>query len=827
MIRPLTTILCVLLPALALTAQEALPIGSDPFRVAREMPVRAAVRDGICLIVVDEQGDPVTGASVLVLHANAMGTEAGRQIATHPDLMLFGSDAVGRMLAIAAALGERYVTGEDGRAEVAVDGSAQAFIVHRRTVQPTLLRAAAVDGEHRVALQSVPAIEVLCRDAAGRPAAGVRLFVLDRGMHVRNDREVLAETDSHGRAWVGLPPDGDALHVVAAVIAREPVLAPIDRETSRIVLDLPPCGSLRVDLTEAPQTLRRSLRVTLAPDVLAQWPRLYAVRPTGVAGDFVDFDWVPVDEPLEVDLMSFRPRVRTSIDMTGPALPDEMKVVRVEAEALPLEVRRRVLASDGEPLVREPLLVVVDDGDSAFATLERTDSSGVLVAWIPPESRGVGGQVTLVRRGDAGQPSGAQRWSIAEVVEGGERALVDVRLAEEPILLAGRVVDDAGRPLRGIQVSTEVAYGAASGGVQSTVRQLPARWSKHSATTDADGRFVLRGMDRSRRSVEIELSIDPSMRLVGPRELPPGTTDAELVVAMSAALEGAFVPFPAGPPPFVWCDLVAEDGGVTRLPLADDGRFDAHGLPPGEFAFEVNALWAQEPLHLVEGVELVTGETCHDSRLASIDWRAFMRPITVTLTSAPTVAFVVRMSDRPELGRTGIPLHGPPSGPYTLWAGDDGATIGCFGPEVRPQMFAGLKRDTSIALVARPRIRVVLKNLPDLPQWLELRSRTDPATPEPALMMNYDDHTFVAEDGSSELRPQKPGAARITLEPQIGREVAARLEDRDLRIETTPITRDIQVEDGAGVQEILVELTDDEAASLIELVGLVEATLGK
>src|SRR6185436_14896520 len=84
---------------------------------------------------------------------------------------------------------------------------------------------------------------------------------------------------------------------------------------------------------------------------------------------------------------------------------------------------------------------------------------------------------------------GAGRVPLPRELKAGENVLPDVRLAEEPVYVAGQVVDDDGKPLAKAVVECEPGWRRRSGGDSSGSGR---EFFKHRAITDEAGRFELR-----------------------------------------------------------------------------------------------------------------------------------------------------------------------------------------------------------------------------------------------------------------------------------------------------------------------------------------------
>ena len=160
----------------------------------------------------------------------------------------------------------------------------------------------------------------------------------------------------------------------------------------------------------------------------------------------------------------------------------------------------------------------------------------------------------------------------AAEIHGVEIDLGDIELAPPALRVAGRVVDEAGRPLPGVRLSVEdVPVGV----VERDHMALP--------TTDEEGRFAVHGGDFE-REIEVE-SMEPGWRLatvrvrdngqLGPptMQIPLGRSDVELVLVEYGGVRGRVV-MPEG---MRARDLELDVRGDRRgrLDFYPDGTFEA------------------------------------------------------------------------------------------------------------------------------------------------------------------------------------------------------------------------------------------------------------
>lgn len=818
----------------ALAAQRPPGPGSDPFRVVAAMDVAPSVEDGVRLVVRDGDGAPVEGADVVVLQSAALRSPEGRRVVNDPALARFTVDFTARMFAVAAALGTRYRTDAEGGTAVAVEGSARAFVALRHTVESIVLTERAKDREIEVVIEPEPAIEVVVKNSRGRPARGVPVMVVDSdAQYLFQLFQAPVETDRDGRVWIPVPREGERKDLVLAIASRRAPRVPLDPAKPRVELALPPCGQLRVYVEGEGLAGGRRVsggKVTLG-SVGYDWRGMRSISAEEIGDDFVTFRWVGVEEPVEVSVEVDGDAAGRTLQTTGPSLPGEMKVVRLEGVTASIERTCRLIGLDGEPIPSQTLLWTVARPGDIHLTTRRTDLAGTLSFEITPRNQADDVVVTLVLRDHDGTPRGAVRWPMPELMAA-ETDMGDVRLQEEPVLVAGRVVGPDGSPQPGVTVRAIAEYEIPSDHGSSTSSSgIGERYAYQSAETDAEGRFTLREMNPARPGVTLFVETDATMRVKSALDFAVGTTDAVLELERAARLEGTFAPFPNEVRFDGTVRLVASDGTIQPLDLERNGpRFDTDGLPPGTYALEVLLWGSEEAVHRIDGLALEAGQVVRDPRLDPLDWSAFMKPVRVKVTDSdgqPLQGVTVRHVVRRGRGSSSHGANRIGDGEFVVWVADAGAEVHVQHGDFRTQSFDALKDDRVVALKPRPRLQLTVPNAPELPAWMSLNVRTTPAGGAAGGIQYtmYSSHTVLP--GVPQLvRPDLEGKAQLQLDVSIDWEVQQKIRAAGARV-SARFTRDIDVKGGPEVQELTVTLTDGELATLQEIVTVVGEILDR
>jgi hypothetical protein len=236
----------------------------------------------------------------------------------------------------------------------------------------------------------------------------------------------------------------------------------------------------------------------------------------------------------------------------------------------------RIVDPDGEPLEGE-IHIEALDGDLApyylsDRTHRRSDSRGDFeLENLPP------GEYSVVA-----QAMGYPAEQVTVVLEGEGGADLGPIVFEDGLGIAGVVVDPAGEPVAGAQVT-------ASRTPEPMEEMLGQETESANAETSPDGSFRLRGLDEGSFRL---FAGAPGYRGDEPLTVEAGAADVVLVLQRAGAIAGTVVG--ADGKPIVGYHVLAESGerrfGRARdFHSAFDGRFQIDQLAPGEYAITVMA----------------------------------------------------------------------------------------------------------------------------------------------------------------------------------------------------------------------------------------------
>ncbi len=296
-------------------------------------------------------------------------------------------------------------------------------------------------------------------------------------------------------------------------------------------------------------------------------------------------------------------------------------------------VTGRVLGLDGQPLastrLERGLKEQRNGGDRTTFSQIRTDANGAFRFEMEEPGLASGGTRTLVlmenRRGGSGPRVEADlSWSLSP----GETNLGDLALAIPPVLAAGVVVDESGKPLAGVMVQarTKTSYGPAA-------EHFYWNWLQDgSASSGSQGEFSIHATTDAE---EILVAGTDGVHWCGGVETRAGATGLQVVMGRGAAVRGRLLADPEVALENLTItmeipDLPQPRREQSQLEMDAEGGFSREGLRPGNYVLRIAAdSNHSEPFLVIENLLLVAGEECSDPRLNPLDARGRLRSITV------------------------------------------------------------------------------------------------------------------------------------------------------------------------------------------------------
>jgi len=260
----------------------------------------------------------------------------------------------------------------------------------------------------------------------------------------------------------------------------------------------------------------------------------------------------------------------------------------------------RLLAPDGAPLrgrrVRTQLVYEPKEWSDVDATV-RSDVDGVVVLAVPPATQVVSKLKVRTDDDEGRELVGVLELTLA--LRPGTIELGDLRMADAPLLVAGRVVD---------------ASGAAVAGARVVIRGVGADESLFVRDADVDGRFAF--TDDAPAEELVLHARAPGHLPAPPLAFRRGASDVVLALPAAATIAGSIAhdegEFVSG----IDVVLVRPDARTTVAPAAD-GTFAFRGIPAGTYDVEFHARGGNR-IAIVAGVRATADETERDPRLQNV-----------------------------------------------------------------------------------------------------------------------------------------------------------------------------------------------------------------
>jgi hypothetical protein len=335
-----------------------------------------------------------------------------------------------------------------------------------------------------------------------------------------------------------------------------------------------------------------------------------------------------------------RAHVTVRVPFRGPdSAGDEVRIRLVVGEPRPV-VTGRLVDPEGQPLGGIRVFGdILEPGDEWVHWHHQdevvTDGEGRFrLALDVPRASAASGTLRLGRRLPSGD--GQEMWRSAELavielpagLSAAGHDVGDVVSAHGQVVAAGVVVDAAGKPVAGAEVTA-----------------LDPRYRLDDTPpvrTAEDGSFrILGALPESEVGIAVEA--DGHFLDAVPR-VPAGSSGVRVQLSTGARLRGSFVPVPGFRVDTLRVFLrgkPAQTGGPGSMRPQGrsidvrDGEFATARVRPGIGDVVVQASWSEATqLLVIDNVRFVAGEECDDPRLRDIDLSEVVRPITVRVRDA-------------------------------------------------------------------------------------------------------------------------------------------------------------------------------------------------
>lgn len=790
---PTLTALAALLPA-----QRESPHEQPPLRAVQAAALSPSPTTGIAVEVRSEKGRPVANALVGVLPANwspEQTTVVAELTAAHRD------DPNQALAAVLLRFGTRYRCDDAGRTIVPATARrvvACSGVLAGETVVPDPAAAPAV-----VHLLGPRTVFVRVVGPEGKPVAGLPVGFGIKPFHESN----VATTDSRGECVVGGRWREDQAAWIAPRVAGDPTEHELPAGTPwprmPVEIRMPPTGLLRVlayDQGEQPRLDVEAVQVSLAggrAGVLQRGEGNGAIVRVALGQEFL----------VRVQMRGTTGWI--DANCTGPTRPGELVICDVRATQGPPVLVFRVLDQTGAPVLSRDLFAVLVHAESSRGAGLPVDATGT--ARVTLSHRNEDLEVFVVRRApprdDRGiRYLGAARFAVPAVLKPGDNPLPDVILGEEPVVVAGVVVDDEGKPLPGARVQAKPGWERETHGFSGSLG--------HTVETDADGRFEVRDLAAT-DTVKLIAILRESGHARVDVQFAKGTTDARIVLVREGRVRLVLDGLPKTPHNLLFASLVAAGERPNGTSIEGDTWLRR---PAGRYDLVVSLRRDDHEIARIPDVVVTRGADTEDARLLPFAWREHVKPITIT---------VVDEAGAPVPGRMVWCLYQKPGGGES---GGGGATdaAGMFATLVPPEgaklrienLNRGDARDryraveltkvtTDRRVVLRPKLQVVVQLQGDwsLPAGTEVTwgagQEPGPAVPRPRTGP-------ASATGKLEWQFDAPGTYEVRM--------TAMIPGEGNRTMAKPIVwGTIDVVEQRDVQHFPLQLTDDEQRRLDDL----------
>lgn len=534
-------------------------------------------------------------------------------------------------------------------------------------------------------------------------------------------------------------------------------------------------------------------------------PRPVWARPDA-KGDVLVRAALGVTFRVDVTLRGTTGRVQATC--AGPTRAGELVVCDVRATKGPPVLVFRVLDRDGAPVRDSGLRGQIGTARSGGWQELGVAADGRVRLTVTP---GFAAERLVVHSRTPNQAPGVTEYRGAAIVplppglRPGDNELPDVRLGEEPVVVRGVVVDDAGVPLPGILVGAQLGFDA----------KEPFFGDVEPLRSDADGRYEGRDI-RDAPTVRVMTRELPAGYAHAMVEVLRGAKDVRLVVARQGCVHLRFDGVPTTQHRLLFASLVPTGAVAAGSDLQFTDGSAWLRKPAGRYDLVLSLRRDELEIARIPDVVVRRGEATEDARLVPFPWRDHLTMVTITAVdeaSAPVAGVMVWcLFATPGGGEAGGGGLTDEQGRFVALVPKAGAhfrlvsEVRSDGPQYRSVDLPKCTADQRVVLRAALHARVQLLGERGVPgaasvHW-SLVSRG--AGFAGAMVRMGGARQQPAADGTWELHFDAPGTHDIV--------VGIGVPNDDGRIDTTSLTwGTIEVKESGEVQTF--RLAPDEATS--------------
>ncbi|MEM7203235.1 MAG: hypothetical protein AAF628_23435 [Planctomycetota bacterium] len=452
-------------------------------------------------------------------------------------------------------------------------------------------------------------------------------------------------------ARVTLPHDAEQRVRVDLALGRA-LQRTITPQTEQVVLELPPLGTVAARLVDAENQPLAAGQLRLFWRRTGTGPWHEDLRATVVTTPQGEEAWWRVGTGLDIQLRA-RPEDGLSYDdaqlqLAGPSEHGQRVEATVRLRPWRCVLRGTLADAAGRPVPEARFLVKLrrrarpadrNGSTTPSQVFGRTDAAGRFELDVSHfGSAGVGRVADVLlagTRSGRGLTDGAffARIPLPNPLPAHGLDCGNVTLGGVPLVADGQVIDETGRPVRGVLVYATGAS-ATPVGAQSTAASA-------SCTTDEKGHFELRNTAFSgavRLIVKRHSNAPPVLpsaeRPLGELVIEAGSRDVRVTIARPpprGRVAGSLALPPDAPMDDLHVVALAEAGAVELV----SGRRDFEvKLPPGSADLQIRLRGASQLLREIPDIAVPPGEATRDPRLRDIDLRSAVRVLRLQVEGA-------------------------------------------------------------------------------------------------------------------------------------------------------------------------------------------------
>ncbi len=589
--------------------------------------------DALLVRVVDDAGVGVEGASVVSLDKVELGRE--RLLELRKLLMRVRKGELDPYSSLGAVLTER-ITDHEGIARLPGTQRQAALVAYTETLDGTLV-ADAEEGELTIRLKPKVEIPVLAVNQAGQavPHATIAWFLAGRPSYC-------VQTGDDGTAVLRCPfaraNSGDLVEVglvalqSGATLQRVEVEA-VPAEPLRFVVH--DSGMVRVEVRDEFDELVVSegvAQLSLGKPRISVGFRSEGLLPLELKSGAATFSNVGIGIEFTARVQLATRREPIVVAGFGPRIAGEMVTLVVRDSSNGRFVEVRLLDVEGAPICDSSIELQVtiesERSSSRSGRSQKTNAEGVLR--IDLENTYVADSLRIVGLWRTDKIHGLDRsqsalLDLSRSLANGPKRLPDVTMTLAPVVATGTVIDTVGAPVAGASI---LVSRQRHGNDEKTFDDIE---NADDITTDAEGRFVVRGQTKAKRMqvVADKAGWYSKQRFTGVL----GAEQIELVIDKAAALVVTFTESSSlrseltihlapskGEPQGEQKSWTLFMKKMVRFERIPPGRYDLHVESGSERIMEVQSILVQAGENQPPGLQAVDlSHLVRSSRITVLD----------------------------------------------------------------------------------------------------------------------------------------------------------------------------------------------------------------